>query len=233
MVLRACAGIVAGVALLLPGRAHADDRWWVERYTMEAATHVWLGVADGGAVEGLRLARDAVTAVRAGTPPPVRRDALAAAVRRALAAPEPARPPGLVPEGEILRVGGRFDGKPVTRSWRPEAAGGEAARALSAAVASTWEELPPVARAGGYVRAEPVDAERAALLRRQGRLPCVERAEITRHPSVARALEAPGWFAFAPAAELRALRELARGGGQIFVDGGGTFEVTVLPVRGE
>jgi hypothetical protein len=222
--------LVSGPAACEPA-ADAGGGWWVERYA-PAEGHLWLELAPDGAATALRLTGDRVTQVRADRLPAARRDALAAAARRALAAPERRSAPGLVPEGEILRIGGTLDGRQVSRSWRPEVPGAEGARALSAAAAQLWAELPPVARRGAYVRAEPVDAERAALLRREKRFPFLARARAEERPSIAAALAAPGRFVFARAEEATALGRITGDGHQLFVDDGTTFEVTVAAVEG-
>jgi hypothetical protein len=206
--------------------------WWVERYVPEGPRHLWLGVTPGGDAEALGLAPGAVTEVRAGHLDAETARALTAAAERALAAPERPLPPGRIPEGEILRLGGSLGGRRVARSWRPAVPGAEAARALGEAVEAAVARLERVERRGRYLRAEGVDPARAALLRGEGRFPFRTRAEAGRLAALAQALADPGRFVAVPGGEETDLGQMLGSGQQLFVDDGDTFEVTALPVTG-
>jgi hypothetical protein len=213
------------------GAAPADG-WWVDRYVPETPRHLWLRLATDGDVEALALADDRVSEVRAGRLPESAARALRAAAERALAAPEAKLPPGLIPEGEILRLGGRFAGRDVARSWQPDVPGNEAARVLSAEAESAAARVPLAAAPAAYVRTRAVEPDRVAMLKSDGRLPFRSRAEAERVASVARALADPGRFVAVPSGEAAALERLAGGGTQVFVEDGGAFEIMVTPVTG-
>jgi hypothetical protein len=223
---------VALVAALSAPAAGADgDAFWVERWSQPEG-HRWLGVAADRRAEAVDLAPDAVIGERAGRLSEADARALSAAARKALAAPEP-RPGGPIPEGDVLRLGGRLDGARVARSWRPDQPGMDDARALAATAERVATALARVPAPAARVRAAEVDAQRAAQLRKDGRLPFRPRADVERVPAVARALAEPGWLAPASTADVTAVRALAAGGRQLFVSDGATFDVELLSPREE
>jgi len=202
-----------------------------ERYVPEGPRHLWLRLVPGEA-EALTLADDEVSEVRVGHPASAAMRALTGAAERALAAPDRPLPPGRIPEGEILRIGGHLAGRRVARSWRPDQPGQEEARALAREVEALAARLERAAGAAAYVRAALVEADRAALLRREGRFAFRPRAEAARLGAVGAALGDPGRFAAVPADELAALRSLSGSGRKLFVEDGETFEVTLFAVTG-
>jgi hypothetical protein len=217
--------IALAVIFATPACSAGADAFWLERWSPRDG-HRWLGVAADRRAEAVDLADGAVAAERAGTLSDADVRALADASRKALAVPEP-RPGGPIPEGDILRLGGRLDGARVARSWRPDQPGMDDARALAATAGRVTNALPRAAT-GARIRAGDVDAQRAAQLRKDGRLPFRPRADAERIPALARALAEPGWLVAAPADEAAAFRALAAGGRQLFVSDGATFDVELL-----
>jgi hypothetical protein len=217
--------------VLAPACGAGGDAFWVERWS-GVDGHRWLGVAADRRAEAVDLAADVVTGERAGTLAEADARALATAARRALAAPEP-RLGGPIPEGDILRLGGRLDGARVARSWRPEQPGMDDARALAATAERVATGLPRVRASAARIRAAEVDAQRAAQLRKDGRLPFRPRADAERVPALARALAEPGWLVAASADDATAVRALAAGGRQLFVSDGATFDVELLSLKEE
>jgi hypothetical protein len=228
------ARVLLAVAVLLTAAAPgaAGEGWWVERYGFETPRRLWVGIGPAGDAEALAFDADRVTEVRSGRLDAARAEALAAAARSALEAPAPALPPGRIPEGDIVRLGGTLAGRRVARSFRPALPEAAEARALAEATEAAVAALPHVPRGGRWVRAEAVDADRAAMLRRDGRLPFRTRAAAARVPSVDRALADPGRFVAVPEGEEPALGKLAGEARQLFVADGDTFEVTVLAATG-